>query len=155
MQIRGTEALGATPTPMPLGDVYNALQQRVIDGVENPLSVLVGGRFFEVARFLSLTAHLRDGTNWFTGTIFFNSLSEEHQRILIETGNEAGIYNNNLQYTADEEALAFLIAEGVEVIDIDTDQFITQSQTFFSMLDVINQWSPGLLERVRQAKQVR
>lgn len=155
MQIRGTEAIGATPTPMPLGDVYTSLQQRVIDGVENPLSVLVGGRFFEVAKYLSLTAHLRDGTNWFTGTIFFNSLSEEHQRILIETGNEAGIYNNTLQQTADAESLAFLVSEGVEVIDINLNEFIAQSQSFFAMPDVINQWSPGLVETVRRAKQVR
>ncbi len=45
MQIKAIQAMGATPTPMPLGEVYPALTQGVIDGVENPISVLqtVGG----------------------------------------------------------------------------------------------------------------
>lgn len=42
MQIKAIEAMGATPTPMPLGDVYPALTQGMIDGVENPVSVLYG-----------------------------------------------------------------------------------------------------------------
>ena len=42
MQIKAIELMGATPTPMPLGDVYPALTQGVIDGVENPLPVLYG-----------------------------------------------------------------------------------------------------------------
>lgn len=42
MQIKAIQAMGATPTPMPLGEVYPALTQGVIDGVENPISVLQG-----------------------------------------------------------------------------------------------------------------
>ena len=47
IQVKGFEVLGAAPAPMPLGEVYTALQQGVIDGVENPLPVLYGGKFHD------------------------------------------------------------------------------------------------------------
>lgn len=47
MQIKAIQAMGATPTPMPLGEVYPALTQGVIDGVENPISVLQGQKLYE------------------------------------------------------------------------------------------------------------
>ncbi|MDA6894877.1 TRAP transporter substrate-binding protein DctP, partial [Escherichia coli] len=53
MQIKAIQAMGATPTPMPLGEVYPALTQGVIDGVENPISVLQGQKLYEQARYLT------------------------------------------------------------------------------------------------------
>ncbi|MCL2293279.1 MAG: TRAP transporter substrate-binding protein DctP, partial [Spirochaetes bacterium] len=152
IQIRGAEVLGATPTPLPLGEVYTALQQGVVEGVENPLAVLYGGRFHEVARFLSLTSHIRMMASWFTGTIFFNSLSHEHQRILIETGKEAGLYNNELMAMADEEILAGFRAQGVEIIEVDLPSFQAAAQAFYTMPEFLARWSPGIVEATNRAK---
>ena len=52
------EALGANATPMPLGEIYQALVQGVIDGAENNLPSYQGERHFEVANFYSLTRHV-------------------------------------------------------------------------------------------------
>lgn len=52
------EALGANPTPMPLGEIYQALVQGVIDGAENNLPSYQGERHFEVAGYYSLTQHV-------------------------------------------------------------------------------------------------
>jgi TRAP-type C4-dicarboxylate transport system substrate-binding protein len=50
-------ALDLTPYPMPLGKVYEALRERRIDGQDNPLPTIVGTKFYEHQRFLTLTAH--------------------------------------------------------------------------------------------------
>jgi tripartite ATP-independent transporter DctP family solute receptor len=152
MQIKGTEVMGATPTPMPLGDVYTALQQGVIDGVENPLPVLYGGKFHEVAKFLTLDGHIKLITIWFCGTQFFNTLSKEHQDVLIESGRQAGLYNNDLAIKAAEDAIALFKNEGVEIINIDMARFQAQAQPFYTNPDVIKDWSPGLLETTNSAK---
>ena len=151
MQVLGTNVMGATATPMPLGEVYTALAQGVIDAVENPLSGLYSQRFFEVARYLSKTAHIRDATIWFTGTTFFNSLSPEHQRILVETGLEAGRFNNRLQETADDVALSRLVAAGVQVVDIDFNSFVRAAQPFYTLPELTAEWSPGLFEAAQRA----
>ena len=152
MQIKGTEVMGATPTPLPLGDVYTALQQGVVDGVENPLSVLYGGKFHEVAKYLTLDAHIRMMTVWFTGTQFFKTLSKEHQDILVESGGQAGLFNNDLQGKADAEMIARFKAEGVEIIEIDVAKFQAQAQPFYTNPEVTANWSSGLFETVNRAK---
>ena len=152
MQVRGTEVLGASPTPLPLGEVYTALQQGVVDGVENPLAVLRGGRFYEVAKYLSLTAHIRLITTWFTSTEWFNNLPRELQEMLIETGRLAGEENNRLVARSDEETLAYFRSQGVEIINIDLAPLQAAAQAFYSLPDVVGRWSPGTVERATRAK---
>ena len=52
--------LGAAPTPMAFAEVYNALQLKVVDGQENPISVPLAAKFFEVQSFVSITNHMAD-----------------------------------------------------------------------------------------------
>ena len=51
-------ALGANPVPMPFPEVYTALEQKVVDGQENPITVIVDSKFQEVQKYLSLTKHI-------------------------------------------------------------------------------------------------
>ena len=155
IQVNGTEVMGASPTPLPLGDVYTALQQGVVDGVENPLPVLYGGKFHEVAKYLTLDAHIKLITPWFCGTQFFNTLSKEHQDILIESGRRAGLYNNDLALKAAEDSIALFRAEGVEIINVDVAAFQAAAQPFYTMPDVTARWSPGLYDIATRAKRGR
>ncbi len=50
-------ALGVNPTPMPFAEVYNALEQKVVDGQENPVSVINSAKLFEVQKYLTFTRH--------------------------------------------------------------------------------------------------
>jgi tripartite ATP-independent transporter DctP family solute receptor len=152
MQIRGTELLGASPTPLPLGDVYTALQQGIIDGVENPLFVLYGGRFHEVARYLTLTAHIRLITTWFTGTLFWDTLTPEQQNILLDTGREAGMYNNELVARSEADFLRRFREAGVEIIEIDQSTLQEATRGFYYLPDMVARWTPGLYERLLQIK---
>ncbi|MDR1637745.1 MAG: C4-dicarboxylate TRAP transporter substrate-binding protein [Treponema sp.] len=154
IQVKGTEVMGASPTPLPLGEVYTALQQGVVDGVENPLPVLYGGKFQEVAKYLTLDAHIKLITSWFCGEKFFNSLSPEHQKALVESGREAGLYNNKLQQEADSEYIAKFKAEGVEIITVDQAVFQAQAKAFYSLPEITSKWTPGLFETVSRAKAV-
>jgi tripartite ATP-independent transporter DctP family solute receptor len=154
IQVKGTEVMGASPTPLPLGEVYTALQQGVVDGVENPLPVLYGGKFHEVAKYLTLDAHIKLITSWFCGEQFFNSLSPEHQKALVDSGREAGLYNNKLQEAAAEEVIAQFKADGVEVISVDQAAFQAQAKAFYDMPEIKSRWTPGLFETVSKAKAI-
>jgi tripartite ATP-independent transporter DctP family solute receptor len=155
IQVKGTEVMGATPTPLPLGEVYTALQQGVVDGVENPLPVLYGGKFQEVAKYLTLDAHIKLITSWFCGEKFFASLTPELQAVLVDTGKEAGLYNNKLQEKAAEEVIAQFKAEGVEIITVDIAKFQEKAKTFYDLPEIKSKWTPGLFETVSKAKAVK
>ena len=151
IQSEGFRVLGAKPTPMPLGDVYTALQQGTIDGGENPLSTLYGRKHHEVAKYLILDGHVLNFTNWICSVDWFNTLTEEQQTALVETGKEAGVYNNEIQAKADEEYRAKMEAEGVTVYEPteeDLATFRTLAEEFYK-LDF--GWTPGLYETVNAA----
>src|SRR5512144_2635053 len=51
-------AFGAAPTPIPFGEVYTALQQKTVDGQENPIPTIYSRKFYEVQGVLSMTRHM-------------------------------------------------------------------------------------------------
>lgn len=155
IQVKGFEVLGAVPTPMPLGDVYTALQQGTIDGVENPLPVLYNGKFQEVAKYLILDGHVKNFTTLVCGEKFWTSLTKEQQDMLVSTCEEAGLYNNELQKKAEQDVLEKFKAEGVTVVEPSQavlDEFRAASKKFYSLPD-FKDWSPNLYDTVKAAMQ--
>ena len=78
------EAFGATPTPLPWGEVYGALQTNMIQGQENPIFWIESGGLYEVSPNLIFTKH-----GWFTTAVmanqdFYEGLSEEDQQLVQE-----------------------------------------------------------------------
>ena len=154
IQIKGFEVLGATPTPMPLGDVYTALQQGTIDGLENPLPVLYNGKFQEVAKNLILDGHVKNFTTLVCGADFFNSLTPEQQEIFVSTAEEAGIFNNELQEQAMQDTLDLFKEEGVTVVEPTAEQlagFKAEAEKFYQLSDFTDIWTPGLYDTVKAA----
>lgn len=151
IQIKGFEVLGAAPVGMALGEVYTSLQQGTIDGLENPLPVLYNGKFHEVAKYLTLDGHIKNFTTLVCGTEFFNSLTPEQQQILIDTAEEAGVYNNDIVLEVEKETLEKFKAEGVEVIEVSQEEFRKASEAFYSLPEFTSIWSEGLYETVKNS----
>lgn len=152
IQVKGFEVLGAVPTPMPLGDTYTALQQGTIDGVENPLPVLYNGKFQEVAKYLILDGHVKNFTTLVCGEQFFSRLTPEQQKMLIETCEEAGLYNNERQAASEKEVLGKFRSEGVTVVEPSAEVlqgFRDAAQRFYTLQDF--GWSPDLYNTVKAA----
>lgn len=82
-------AFGATPTPLPWGEVYGGLQTGILQGQENPIFWIESGGLYEVSPNLVYTGH-----GWFTTAMmanqdFFNGLSEEDQQLVREASEHA------------------------------------------------------------------
>ena len=150
MQIKAIQAMGATPTPMPLGEVYPALTQGVIDGVENPISVLQGQKLFEQAKYLSMVNYLTNTSVWIGGEAFFSTLSPEQLELIHSPGYEAGLYSQKLTIERDAEMLKSMEAEGVEVIYPDTEAFRQKAREVYTQFP---EWTPGLYETIQQQLQ--
>ncbi len=156
IQVKGFEVLGATPTPMALGDVYTSLQQGTIDGVENPIPVLYNGKFHEVAKYLLLDAHVYNVTNLVVGTDFYDSLTPEQQKLLVETCHDAGVYQNEIVEKSETELLEQFKKEGVTVT-VPSPEFkqelIDASKKFYELPEFTKDWTPGLYDTVKAAMQ--
>ncbi|OHE66391.1 MAG: C4-dicarboxylate ABC transporter substrate-binding protein, partial [Treponema sp. GWB1_62_6] len=153
IQTDGFNALGATAVGLPLGETYEALTTGTISGVENPLATLYGRKFQEVAKYILLDGHVKNFTTWICGTTFFNSLTPAQQKLLIETGKEAGFYNNKVLENAEQGYLDKFVAEGVTITklsDANRQKFQVAAKTFYANGTKLG-WSPKLYETVRTA----
>ncbi len=146
MQIKAFEAMGATPTPMPLGEVFTALSQGVIDGVENPLSVLYGQKFHEEAKYLSMIGYLTNTALFVGGEAFFASLPEEQMKIIDETAHEAGLYSQKIAMEEDAATIQKMKDAGVEVIEVDQEPFKELTRKVY---EEFPEWTPGLYEQIQ------
>lgn len=153
IQSIGFDVLGATSTGMDLGDVYQALQTGTIDGAENPLATLYGRKLHEVAKYLILDGHVLNFTTWVMSADLFNSLTPEQQELLVSTGEEAGLYNNDLVDESNDEYLQKMKDEGVTVVEPTEevlDGFKEKAAAFYEKGDTFG-WSDGLYDTVRAA----
>lgn len=81
-------ALGANPTPMNWSDIYTALQQGTVDGMEGSPPVLKDSRFQEVSKYFTVTNHIMSTGVFTISTAYYESLPEDIQTIVRESAEE-------------------------------------------------------------------
>lgn len=146
--------LGAASVGMDMGDVYQALQAKTIDAVENPITSLANRSFQEVGKYLVKDEHILATSMWICGESFYSSLTEEQQQILAEAADEAGLYNNELQDAATEESTQKMLDAGVEITELTADEkaaWVEAGQKFYGEAAEKLGWSEGLYDTVKAA----
>lgn len=106
--------LGAAPTVIPFADLYSALQTRVVDGQETPLSLIRSGKLYEVQKFCSMTAHTWDGHFIFGNARKFQALPREVQALLTTRFTTAALKQREDIARVDVEAQAEMTRLGIK-----------------------------------------
>jgi tripartite ATP-independent transporter DctP family solute receptor len=84
-----TKSVGADATPIAFSDVYNALQQGLVDGQENPLPTIMAKKFYEVQNHIVLTGHITESMVTVVGSHVWNKLTPDEQKLFADTLKEA------------------------------------------------------------------
>ncbi len=103
--VQMVQALGGSPTPIPWGELYTALQQGVVDGAENNAPSLHTSRHYEVCKYYSLDEHTSYPDILLMSTVVWNSLSPREQQWLQQAVDESVEVQKKLWKEAVEEAL--------------------------------------------------
>lgn len=90
--VESYKAFGATPTPLPWGEVYGSLQTNIIQGQENPTFFLYSTKLYEVTDYITYAGHNNFTTAVMANKDFFDGLSEEDQALIEKASNEAYDY---------------------------------------------------------------
>ena len=130
MKCLAFEALGAKPTPMALAEVFTSLQQGTIEAQENPLAMIYTKSFFEVQKYLILTAHLRAWVYVAMGKAQFDALPAELQQVVMDgaaaaqaAGAECQAYEHELFLDNEEKYYNEIQEKGMEYVEVDTQEF--------------------------------
>ncbi|MDQ2083426.1 TRAP transporter substrate-binding protein [Xanthobacteraceae bacterium Astr-EGSB] len=145
------KALGGVPTPVPFADVYVALQQKLVDGQENPIPTIYSRRFFEVQGYLVMTRHMLQNNMILINKSVFERLTPRFQRIVLEEARAASARNTLLQQSHEKAMLKAMRDSGkIQVID-NPDRAAFAAKTA-SVPDALQaHWGAANIKRVRDA----
>jgi tripartite ATP-independent transporter DctP family solute receptor len=115
--------MGANPVAMAFPEVYAALQQKVIDGQENPLSNIYYAKFYEVNKYISLTGHLHLTHMVMYSDRLWSRLSPQHQEIVRQAVIESQEAQRKAVRDDDTRLLAEIKKTGAEVNEADRAAF--------------------------------
>jgi tripartite ATP-independent transporter DctP family solute receptor len=103
----------ANPVPMAFAELYGALESKAVDGQENPYSVILSNKFYEVNKYVSATNHVIAMNPVQVSKRFWDKLSPAEQKLLQDAATEAQNFQRTVSREAASKALAELKAKGM------------------------------------------
>jgi TRAP-type transport system periplasmic protein len=149
-------ALGANPLAMDIKEVYSAMEQKVIDGHENPYALILTSRFNEVQKHLSNTSHFFDFIAVVANKKKFDSLSPDHKKILQTAMSNAIAAQRTMATKADSESLAELQRKGMTYTEMPASEREAMRKATAGVVDDVRKRVGGtlvdqVLDAVRKA----
>ena len=142
------ETMGGSPTPIPWGELYTALQQHMVDGAENNVPSFYTNRHFEVCKYFAFDEHSRIPDMLFISEKVWNELTPEERGWVQEAAKASSDYQRKLWADMTADALVKIQEEGVGVYYPEKQSFVDKVQP---LLDSFKGASIGdLVEQIRE-----
>jgi TRAP-type transport system periplasmic protein len=139
-------SFGASPTPMAWSEVYTALQQKTIDGQENPVAIIYHQKIYEVQKYLALTGHFYSPTPLLMSLKVFTALPRDIQKIMLDAALECATYERNLLRDSEAKQLAEVKAKGLLVTTPNKKPFQEAAAPVYK--DFRDQFGKDLVDRI-------
>lgn len=110
-------ALGANAVPMPFPELYTAMEQKAVDGQENPFSTILSSKFAEVQKHLTITRHMYNPQAVILSKKFWDSLNPADQKAVTEAMAEATTFQRSVSRSQADVALEELKKAGMQVTE--------------------------------------
>ena len=112
------KAMGANPVPMPYVEVYLAMKQGTIDGMELPSFTLTSDKFHEVTKYYSLTRHSYPPIAWFMNLKKYQALAPDLQKVVDETMRDGCQNHRRLEVEKEKNDFEIMKKAGVQINDV-------------------------------------
>lgn len=115
--------LKASAMPMPFTELYQALQQGVVDGQENPVALIQSASFYTVQKHLSFSGHIWNAIPIIVSKKWYDGLSEKQRTAIRDEFYAARVEQRKLVENSEAEQIKFLQSKGMQVTNVDTKAF--------------------------------
>ena len=109
--------LGANPVPMPLGELYQALESGAVDAQEHPISITHSAKFFEVQKHLTMSRHAYTAMPVVMNKAKFDGLAPPLQKVLLESALQAARLQREMDTKDEARIIADLRSKGMQVLE--------------------------------------
>jgi tripartite ATP-independent transporter DctP family solute receptor len=152
IHLEAFRALGANPTPMPFSEVFTAMQQKTIDGQENPIPTIYLQKFYEVQKFTSLTGHVYGPHILLINKAMFDGFPADDQKVLLAAAQDSAKFQRETNRKMATDQIADLRKAGMTVTELSVEQLKAFQDATAS---VYASWEPkigkALLDEFRAA----
>jgi tripartite ATP-independent transporter DctP family solute receptor len=124
IRVAAIKAMGAAATPIPWKELYTALQQRVVDGQENPTNAIVSLSMWEVQKFVSLSNHVFTPTYLLVNERYYQSLPAGIRQAVTEAAVEAHTWQRAENQRREASELQQAKTKGMQVNTADVKAFV-------------------------------
>ncbi len=118
------KALGANPTPLPFPELYAAMEQKAVDGQENPLPTINSAKMYEVQKNLVLTNHQYNPQSVVISKKFWDTLSAAEKKIIQDSANESAKYEREQSRGLAASILDNLKKNGMQVTELSAPEMV-------------------------------
>lgn len=145
------EAMGCSATPINYHELYNSLQQGVVDGQENPIASIYEMKFYEVQECLAISDHAYLPLVMAVNKDWFHSLPSEYQKVLYDASHEAAMFLRKHQLDLEfSEFIPAMEKSGIKVVYLSDEQKqefsnAIKEQTRTALLGMLNEEGKELL----------
>lgn len=115
ISIETFNALGSNALPMPIPELYTALETKAVDGQENPYAAVEALKFNEVQPYASATRHAYNPLVVIFSKRTWDRLSPDERKIIQDAANEAGAYERKVSREANDKSANDLRAKGMKI----------------------------------------
>ena len=112
------EALGCSPTPIAFSELFTALQQKTVDGQENPISNIFEQNYVEVQKYMTLSNHLYTAGANVINEEWFNALPADVQEIIMDAAAKGQEQSGKDLINCEEQMLDYMKSAGMEVTEL-------------------------------------
>jgi len=123
MSMNMISQMGGSPTPIPFGELYTALQQGMVDGAENNPPSLFTSRHFEVTKHYSLDEHSRIPDIVLFSETVWQDMNEQERKWMRQAADESVVFQKKLWLENTLETLDKLKEAGVTIYQPDKEPF--------------------------------
>ena len=109
------KAVGVNPVPMAYGEVYGALQQKTIDGQENPVATIMQAKLYEVQKYMILDGHSYGCDFFLVNDKFYQGLPKETQELLKTSAYTSAVVGRGVQHLNSATGISEVQAKGMQV----------------------------------------
>lgn len=153
MRLETFTLLGANPAPLAFGELYSALQQKVFDAQENPLSIIYTSSFFEVQKYLSLTGHVWSPASLVLSKSTWNRISPEDRKLVKAAADHWRDEQRRMITESDALYLSQLKDKGMQINEVDKAPFAAAVAPVWTAFEpVFGAELIGLVKKYRAAK---
>jgi TRAP-type transport system periplasmic protein len=139
------KAFKANPIPLPFPELYGALESKAVDGQENPFSVILSNKFYEVQKYVSATNHVYGTNIVLVSKTFWDKLSPAEKKIMSDAADEARGYQRQVSRAAAKKAVGELEAKGMQFNEVAPAQTDRMRQIVKPVIDhFIGSYDPAV-----------